>query len=255
MFDSCLMFKLEHTQPLHSFIHSFINLFSSLWPFADRYIPVSARIRTMKRRSSPICLLAFALLLSVACTVGGVLLVSAANDGHDHYDDGQHVPLFAAKIWPRSNPSESYYYEQLPFCKVTAEDDRNSMSLPSQSLGADLSGVRYVPVPYDIVFPHDIVNAQLCTVHLDKDQVESFRSAIDREFVMLMYLDDLPFKVPVGFKPQQQQQRQRQDGSYPSPSLSLYTHMQFTIEYNAQLRQIIEVNVVQDSRTDRKSVV
>jgi len=52
--------------------------------------------------------LAVALL---ACMVG------AGADGSDHrYKEGDRVPLYANKVGPFHNPSETYRYYDLPFC-------------------------------------------------------------------------------------------------------------------------------------------
>ncbi|CAL9080157.1 unnamed protein product [Musa acuminata var. zebrina] len=56
-----------------------------------------------------------------------VLLVMACGlrvgaDGTNHrYKEGDHVPLFANKVVPLHNPSETYRYYDLPFCSPDIE--------------------------------------------------------------------------------------------------------------------------------------
>ncbi|PNX84584.1 phagocytic receptor 1b-like protein [Trifolium pratense] len=41
------------------------------------------------------------------------------SDASDHrYSDGDAVPLYANKVGPFHNPSETYRYLDLPFCKT-----------------------------------------------------------------------------------------------------------------------------------------
>jgi len=56
------------------------------------------------------------------------------------------VPLFVNKIGPLNNPSETYSYYQLPFCKP---NDYNTMP---ETIGQILAADRIKPAPYTINF-------------------------------------------------------------------------------------------------------
>jgi hypothetical protein len=45
-----------------------------------------------------------------------ILLLSIASVYAQYYKTGDRIPVEIDKIWPKSNPSESYDYFSLPFC-------------------------------------------------------------------------------------------------------------------------------------------
>ncbi|GJN12371.1 hypothetical protein PR202_ga30643 [Eleusine coracana subsp. coracana] len=80
----------------------------------------------------------------LACALG------ARADGSDHkYKEGDHVPLYANKVGPFHNPSETYRYYDLPFCAPEHPKDKR------EALGEVLNGDRLVDAPYELNFKED----------------------------------------------------------------------------------------------------
>jgi hypothetical protein len=48
--------------------------------------------------------------------IWAILLLSIASAYSQYYKNGDKIPVEVDKIWPKSNPSESYDYFSLPFC-------------------------------------------------------------------------------------------------------------------------------------------
>jgi len=63
-----------------------------------------------------------------------------------HYREGEEVPLYANKVGPYVNPSETYNYYDLPFCQHSA------MEVPRQSLGETLKGDELTRSLFDVRF-------------------------------------------------------------------------------------------------------
>ncbi|TKY44867.1 Transmembrane 9 superfamily member 3 [Spatholobus suberectus] len=77
-------------------------------------------------------------------------LSTVRSDPSDHrYKDGETVPLYANKVGPFHNPSETYRYFDLPFC---LPDDWKEKK---EALGEVLNGDRLVSAPYKLEFQRD----------------------------------------------------------------------------------------------------
>ncbi|KAF6150800.1 hypothetical protein GIB67_020883, partial [Kingdonia uniflora] len=88
-----------------------------------------------------------------ALTMAPDLLVSGVRveaDGSYHkYKDSEHVLLYANKVGPFHNPSETYRYYDLPFCVPENVKEKR------EDLGEVLNGDRLVDVPYELNFRID----------------------------------------------------------------------------------------------------
>ncbi|XP_075492942.1 transmembrane 9 superfamily member 3-like [Primulina tabacum] len=169
------------------------------------------------------------LLLMFLCFVVGV-----KSDASDHkYKLGDPVPLYANKVGPFNNPSETYRYFDLPFCSPDGVKDK------SEALGEVLNGDRLVGAPYKLDFLADKEPEIICKRKLSKKQVAEFRSAVAKEYYFQMYYDDLPLWGFIG-KIDKDGKADPNDHKY-----YLFKHLHFEIFFNKD--RVIEINARADS--------
>ncbi|KAL6341781.1 hypothetical protein AAG906_038025 [Vitis piasezkii] len=127
----------------------------------------------------------------------------------DHrYNVGDHVSLFVNKVGPLNNPSETYHYYDLPFCRpVEISEGQNWETL--------------------------------CQKKLKGDEVAKFRNAVSNDFYFQMYYDDLPLWGFIG-KVEDENWTVNENG----PKYYLFKHVQFDALYNGN--QIIEIRAFSD---------
>jgi len=152
----------------------------------------------------------------------------------DHrYKEGEAVPLYANKVGPFHNPSETYRYFDLPFCSP------DNVKEKKEALGEVLNGDRLVSAPYKLDFRIEKDSELVCKKTLSKEEVARFREAVDKDYYFQMYYDDLPLWGFIG--------KVEKEGKEPSEyRYFLYKHIQFNIFYNKD--RVIEINVQTDAR-------
>ncbi|XP_078444852.1 endomembrane protein 70 protein family [Wolffia australiana] len=176
-------------------------------------------------------LLALSILIVSLCTAG------VQSDSSDHrYSQGDPVPLFANKVGPFHNPSETYRYFDLPFCPP------EHMNEKKEALGEVLNGDRLVDAPYELKFRTDVESKVVCKKTLSKEEVAQFRSAVLKDYYFQMYYDDLPLWGFIG--------KVDKEGKDPREyKYGLYRHVVFDVLYNSD--RVIEITV----RTDHTALV
>ncbi|KAM7272467.1 hypothetical protein ACFE04_027130 [Oxalis oulophora] len=137
------------------------------------------------------------------------------------YNVGDHVPLYVNKVGPLHNPSETYQYYDLPFCRP------DNVEWKKETLGEVLNGDRLATASYELKFRVNKIGETLCEKTFNGDEVAKFRSAVANDFYFQMYYDDLPLWAFVG----------KIDDEL---KYYLFTHVQFDVLYNDN--QIIEVH-------------
>jgi len=148
----------------------------------------------------------------------------------DHkYSKGDHVPLYANKVGPFQNPSETYRYFDLPFCQP------EHMTEKREDLGEVLNGDRMVDAQYMLDFNVDKESEVLCKKKFKAEDVAKFREAVKNSYYFQMYYDDLPLWGFIG----KVEKESKIDQKY-----SLFTHLHFDIKFNKD--RVIEISV----RTD-----
>ncbi|XP_016676043.2 transmembrane 9 superfamily member 4 isoform X1 [Gossypium hirsutum] len=177
------------------------------------------------------CLVAVA--LASLCCVAHVR--SSASD--HRYKAGDEVPLYANKVGPFGNPSETYRYFDFPFCSSVPLKEKK------EAFGEVLNGDRLVSGPYRIDFLSEKDAEIACKRKLSKEEVARFRTAISKDYYFQMYFDDLPFWGFFG-KVDNVGKADPSDCKY-----YLYKHLVFEIFYNKD--RVIEINV----RIDPRAVV
>lgn len=161
---------------------------------------------------------------------GGRRLLAAGSK----YAVGDGVTLYANKVGPFHNPSETYQYYDYPFCR-TPEGVKHKF----EDLGEVLGGDRLARSPYEIEFRRDKENANLCTQYLERKEVEKFRKAVKNDYYFQMSLDDLPIWGFIG-----KVEKIMRPGEEAENKYFLFTHVHFEISYNED--RIIEINLSTD---------
>ncbi|XP_022732281.1 transmembrane 9 superfamily member 5-like [Durio zibethinus] len=158
--------------------------------------------------------------------------IASSPDNH-RYNVGDQVPLFVNKVGPLNNPSETYQYYELPFCRP------DPVVQKMESLGEVLMGDRLTSALYKLKFGEDKIVETLCHKKLERDDVTKFRDAVINDFYFQMYYDDLPFWGFVG---------KIEEDSWTfeekAPKYFLFKHVQFDLLYNGN--QVIEVRAFGD---------
>ncbi|KAG9135744.1 hypothetical protein Leryth_002457 [Lithospermum erythrorhizon] len=160
------------------------------------------------------------------------------SDGSDQkYKSGDAVPLYANKVGPFHNPSETYRYFDLPFCLPDHIKEKK------EALGEVLNGDRLITAPYELNFLADKDSEVVCKKRLTKEDVTKFRDAVAKDYYFQMYYDDLPIW---GFLGKVDKEGKSDPSEY---NYYLFKHLHFEIFYNKD--RVIEIN----ARTDPNALV
>ncbi|KAL2511092.1 Transmembrane 9 superfamily member 5 [Abeliophyllum distichum] len=167
------------------------------------------------------------LLLTITLLLPLLLLSATA------YNVGEHVPLFVNKVGPLHNPSETYQYYEMPFCRPDRILEKK------ETLGEVLNGDRLANALYELEFAVNKTGVVLCNRKLDRGNVAKFRAAIMNDFYYQMYYDDLPFWAFIG---KIEDESWGVDGK--GTKYFLFKHVQFDALYNGN--QVIEIRAFGD---------
>ncbi|KAL5537708.1 hypothetical protein UlMin_046224 [Ulmus minor] len=162
------------------------------------------------------------------------LAPSTTASANDHrYNVGDHVPLFVNKVGPLHNPSETYQYYDLPFCRP------DPVIQKMESIGEVLSGDRLTNTLYNLNFRIEKSNVSLCTRKLKVADIATFRDAVINDFYFQMYYDDLPLWAFVG-------KVEEESWTIGDKRLKyyLFKHAQFDALYNDN--QVIQIQAFSD---------
>ncbi|KAL6187385.1 hypothetical protein ACLB2K_038784 [Fragaria x ananassa] len=170
------------------------------------------------------------LLLTVLITGSATLVRSDASD--HRYNENDVVPLYANKVGPFHNPSETYRYFDLPFCSPGDVKEKK------EALGEVLNGDRLVSAPYKLEFRKEKDTEVACRRKLTKEEVAQFRKAVKKDYYFQMYYDDLPIW---GFLGKVDKEGKTDPSEY---KYFLYKHIQFEILYNKD--RVIEIGAKMD---------
>jgi hypothetical protein len=159
-----------------------------------------------------------------------VLLPATCCGRKSHFQEGDEVPLYANKVGPYVNPSETYNYYDLPFCRSAGTDEKGSHGDVRQSLGETLKGDEQTTTPFDVRFRKDVAMAQLCQMQYDRAQVKKLEVAIDDDYYFEFVFDKLPIWGFIG----EQKLVNATRRSY------LFTHLHFQFKYHGD--QVVEAS-------------
>eukprot|EP00850_Spirogloea_muscicola_P000726 SM000003S10971 [mRNA] locus=s3:73369:76884:- [translate_table: standard] len=147
---------------------------------------------TARRRPAlpPPPMLLLLLLAAGAAAAPGWRLPSVSEH---RYSPRDRIPLLAGKVGPFRNPTETYRYYDLPFCKPALPSAHKA-----EGFFEVLEGYRMVQSPYDVSFKVGQEDVLLCNSTLSTADVETFRKAIKEDYYVEMYFDDLPTWAFIG---------------------------------------------------------
>ncbi|KAI5063248.1 hypothetical protein GOP47_0021795 [Adiantum capillus-veneris] len=162
----------------------------------------------------------------ISVCVAAQLQGTLSSESDHRYAPGDPVPLYANKVGPFQNPSETYRYYDLPFCPPAQVTEKR------EALGEVLNGDRLVHASYQLNFMDDKVSEPLCKKRLSKEEVKAFRDTVKQDYYFQMYYDDLPIWGFIG-------KIDDQELKY-----LLSTHLHFEVLYNQD--RVIEISVAAD---------
>eukprot|EP00927_Polykrikos_kofoidii_P071047 TRINITY_DN67383_c0_g1_i1.p1 TRINITY_DN67383_c0_g1~~TRINITY_DN67383_c0_g1_i1.p1 ORF type:complete len:626 (+),score=71.18 TRINITY_DN67383_c0_g1_i1:68-1879(+) len=150
------------------------------------------------------------------------------------YQPGKEVIVNMNKVWPYSNPTETYRYYDLPFCQPAVIMPR------FMSLGQILRGDRLENSLYDMKFTQTVSRTVVCNKTLTEAEHERFKAAIDANYVFELFVADLPIDRPFGVKSpiDMHNTGKRQDRYF------LVNYLDFIIGYNDN--EVVSANVTRD---------
>lgn len=157
-----------------------------------------------------------------------ILILCALASWATGYKQGDNVTLYVNKVGPYHNPQETYHYYTLPVCRPEKVHHK------SLSLGEVLDGDRMAESLYRIRFRENVEKKPLCQLTLTETQIEQLHEAIEELFYFEFILDEIPIWGFVGYI--------EESGFLPhSHKVGLWTHLDFSIEYNGE--SVIFANV------------
>ncbi|CAI9096824.1 OLC1v1033048C1 [Oldenlandia corymbosa var. corymbosa] len=156
------------------------------------------------------------------------------------YKPGDPVPLYAIKIGPFHNPSESYQYYDLPFCLPDHVRKKN------EAAHNDTNGDPIIHGPYDLDFLVNKESVILCKKTLTINEVVQFRKAVGKDYYFEMYYDDLPIWGLIG--------RVDREGRDESNYAYLFRHLSEDKEVEAEFTYSVKwmrTNIPFENRLDK----
>ncbi|KAL3716346.1 hypothetical protein ACJRO7_008016 [Eucalyptus globulus] len=174
-------------------------------------------------------------IFDLAVLALGFVQAATSSPSGQRYKEGEPVPLYANKVGPFHNPSETYRYFDLPYCTPDRVKEKK------ETLGEVLNGDRLVSAPFKLEFLVSKEDEVACRKTLSKVEVARFRTAIIQDYYFQMYYDDLPIWGFIGMIDK--------EGRDPNEyKYLLFKRVLFEIFYNKD--RVIKITV----RTDPKSI-
>ncbi|KAF0774574.1 hypothetical protein AaE_001726, partial [Aphanomyces astaci] len=170
--------------------------------------------------------------MAMAAALGMATL--ASGEDTNEYELKDEVFIVANTIRPSANPTETYHYYTLPFCKPKERqwDDHD--------LGELLTGNRKIVTDYQVYFGIDVPYGKLCKVSMTPETVKAFSDAIEDDYVFEMYVDNIRLSAMVGQAVQKDappgknvlEQHLNKFAAASTYDYYLNTHVHFDIAYN-----------------------
>lgn len=178
-------------------------------------------------------------LAALAALVLLSLVLVQADDRSHTYEDKEEVTLWVNKIGPYHNPSETYDYYKLPFCKPDIKTHKRK----KDSLGVHLEGNNLKDSGYAIGFKENQDRAVACELEITPKVARHLTKAVREHYWYQMYLDELPLWGMVG---------EFMVADLPAPGQQkadeqsfVYTHKSLSILFNGN--QVIQVNLTSEN--------
>lgn len=110
------------------------------------------------------------------------------------YEEGAEVVVSMNKVWPFSNPTETYRYYDFPFCKP------DNIMPHFMTLGQVLRGDRLVNSIYKINYKKTVTRTVVCNKPITQLEIQLLKAAIDANYMFELFVADLPIVRPFGVK-------------------------------------------------------
>lgn len=159
-----------------------------------------------------------------------VLVLAIANAA---FEDEQEIQVSMNKVWPYSNPTETYEYYDFPFCKP-------KIVMPHfMTLGQVLRGDRLVNSLYPMHMKRQVPRTVICSRPVSEMDILKFKSAIDQNYMFELFVGELPIDRPFGVK----SSMGVEDNDSPERYF-LVNYLDFIIGYNE--REVVSANVTRE---------
>jgi len=182
------------------------------------------------------------------------------------YETHDQVNIVVNKVGPFNNPTETYRYYSLPFCKEHSTVEQESAAALKQdvelrhnfkgdkikaaqrikmSTGETIVGDRRESSPYEVSYDDSVEWRLLCKVHLVAEDLSKLKDAINNNYFFEMFVEDLPMWGYLGDIENEDMIAGEMMGNSKT---YLFTHLNFIIGHNNN--QIVSAKVTTD--VDRK---
>eukprot|EP00438_Fugacium_kawagutii_P006650 Skav203825 [mRNA] locus=scaffold505:213064:223313:- [translate_table: standard] len=103
------------------------------------------------------------------------------------FDDDQEIQVSMNKVWPYSNPTETYEYYDFPFCHP-------KIVMPHfMTLGQVLRGDRLVNSLYPMHMKRQVPRTVICSRPVSEMDILKFKAAsIDQNYMFELFVGELP---------------------------------------------------------------
>lgn len=142
------------------------------------------------------------------------------------YAPGEPVTLWVNKVGPYDNPTLTFNYHALPYCRPAAAEGTKPAKRFG-GLGEVLTGNDLLDSQLRLTFREPLPSTPVCTQTLSDRDAAAFTKAVARRYWYELFLDDLP---AWGFVGPALEKGAGPDGSPPPPSI--FTHQAFTVAVN-----------------------
>eukprot|EP00427_Karlodinium_veneficum_P020299 CAMPEP_0169130312 /NCGR_PEP_ID=MMETSP1015-20121227/37630_1 /TAXON_ID=342587 /ORGANISM="Karlodinium micrum, Strain CCMP2283" /LENGTH=365 /DNA_ID=CAMNT_0009194465 /DNA_START=83 /DNA_END=1177 /DNA_ORIENTATION=+ len=165
-----------------------------------------------------------------------LLLTAALADGAA-FEDGADVVVSMNKVWPFSNPQETYRYYDFPFCYP-------DVIMPHfMTLGQVLRGDRLVNSLYQMSFKKNVARTVVCNKNPTQKDIEILKAAIDANYMFELFVADLPIVRPFGVKSSLDHSGNAADGA-ARERYFLVNYMDFVVGHNE--KEVVSANVTEE---------
>lgn len=159
-----------------------------------------------------------------------MLLVSQVDAA---YEDEAEIQVSMNKVWPYSNPTETYEYYSFPFCSP-------KIVMPHfMTMGQVLRGDRLVNSIYPMHMNRQVSRTVVCSRQMSEQDIESFKAAIDQNYMFELFVGDLPIDRPFGVK-----SSMSVDSANEPERYFLVNYLDFIIGHNE--KEVVSANVTRE---------
>lgn len=142
------------------------------------------------------------------------------------------IPVWITKLGPFNNPSETYNYFSLPFCRANNNKDITKKQL---DVGEVLKGDKIFRSDIDFFFEVPVAETIICKQVLNEETSLIFNDLVQQQYWYKLYVDNLPVFGMIG----------------SAIDKTIYTHKSFEVLYNKN--KIIQVDLTSERPVEIKA--